>query len=187
MPANWSEPTNSSLYTGVLTSLNDKDVSCVRMNPTSDSNIPTDAIRLNATTKAFELWNGSAWVAHLPEIKTDWTPTYGGSGSMTVSGPNTYYARYAKFGKLVFAAIYCDIDLGGTAAPYWTFTAPVAAANIGYEQGVFAVVRDGSVDIAGFLKLTPNSTTVKIYKSDSSNWTIANDRVLQASFVYESA
>jgi hypothetical protein len=80
----WNTPDNSSTYTNVLTNLNDKLSSVAKQSYGSDTNIPTNALRFNGTTKAREKWNGSSWVecagnerAFRPIVTTAGTqPTY---------------------------------------------------------------------------------------------------------------
>lgn len=43
--ANWNNPTNTSTYSDVLTQLKARDLSCLKQDPTSDSNTPDGAIR----------------------------------------------------------------------------------------------------------------------------------------------
>jgi hypothetical protein len=59
--ADFNAPTNTSTYSTVLSTLNDKISSVAKMNFSGDTNIPTGAIRLNTTTGALESWSGTAW------------------------------------------------------------------------------------------------------------------------------
>jgi hypothetical protein len=59
--ADFNAPTNTSTYSTVLSTLNDKISSVAKMNYSGDTNIPTGALRLNTTTGFLESWSGSAW------------------------------------------------------------------------------------------------------------------------------
>lgn len=61
--ASFNDPTNSSLYTTVLSTLRSLIASCAKMDFSGDTNVPTGAIQHNTTTLVFEKWNGSAWAA----------------------------------------------------------------------------------------------------------------------------
>jgi len=60
---NWNNPTTSTAYTSVLTDLKDRDTQAAKMDYSGDTNIPTNAIRYNSTTKQFEKYNGATWDA----------------------------------------------------------------------------------------------------------------------------
>lgn len=63
----WNKPDNASNYsTGVLDILNDKIEGAATMDFTGDTNVPTGAIRWNATSGALERWSGSAWTEVYP-------------------------------------------------------------------------------------------------------------------------
>ena len=62
--ANHALPTTSSLYTDVLTNLKDRIDDSLKMLDsvnTSPTNVPTNAVRWNSTTKLWEKYNGSTW------------------------------------------------------------------------------------------------------------------------------
>jgi len=59
---NWLNPINTTTFTDVLTELKDRDESIGKMIfDASDTNRPTDFMRFNRATVAFENWNGSSW------------------------------------------------------------------------------------------------------------------------------
>lgn len=58
----FNTPTNSSLYTDVLTQLNAKIASVAKMDYTGDTNLPTGTIRHDSSTLKLQKWNGSSWV-----------------------------------------------------------------------------------------------------------------------------
>jgi len=60
--ADWNKPSNSSTKTNFPTEIRDLVKSAIKLNPSADSNIPTDALYYNQTTKRLQKWSGSAWV-----------------------------------------------------------------------------------------------------------------------------
>jgi hypothetical protein len=65
MASNWSLPTNTTLYSEVLTRLKERDDDLARgLDPSTSStpsSIVTDAIRWNTTNNRWEKYNGSVW------------------------------------------------------------------------------------------------------------------------------
>lgn len=67
----WNNPTNTSDRLQVLGMLKDRDASlAVWFDGISDTNIPNNTKRWNATNKRFEKWNGSGWLQMWPELDT---------------------------------------------------------------------------------------------------------------------
>lgn len=58
----FNNPTNSSNYATVLSTLNSKIASVAKMDFTGDTNLETNFLRYNRTSRAVEQWSGSAWV-----------------------------------------------------------------------------------------------------------------------------
>lgn len=77
--ANWSNPTNSSLYSDVLTNLKDRDVDAGTLFLSAPTNPVTGMIRFNRTTDLFEEYNGSTWVAQPISVAG------GGTGAATAA------------------------------------------------------------------------------------------------------
>lgn len=64
MSADWSKPTTASAYSTFVTELDNRlDDLALMFDGLSPTNLPTNAIRFNSTTKVFEKWNGSTWSA----------------------------------------------------------------------------------------------------------------------------
>src|SRR3990172_5620442 len=61
MAADYNKPVLGDTYTNVLAEIRD-NVADVAKLAAAGSNVPTDAIRWNATTKRWEKYNGAAWV-----------------------------------------------------------------------------------------------------------------------------
>lgn len=103
--ASFNDPTNSTLYTAVLSTIRSLLASCIKLDPTSDTNLPTNAMRHSSSSNnKFQKWNGSAWVdadVHFgndvgigttsPDRKLDvtYTNTAGGTAEMGVIVQNT--------------------------------------------------------------------------------------------------
>jgi hypothetical protein len=61
--ASFNDPTNTTVYTSVLSTIRSLIASVAKKDYTGDTNVPTGAIRHdNATTSRWQKWNGSAWV-----------------------------------------------------------------------------------------------------------------------------
>lgn len=58
----FNEPTNSTVYTSVLSTLRSEIASVAKMDFSGDTNLPTNTLRLTTSTGLVESWNGSAWV-----------------------------------------------------------------------------------------------------------------------------
>jgi microcystin-dependent protein len=59
----FNKPATSDTYTNILTYLNAKIASSAKNLYTGDTNLPTDTLQYNRTSKQLEAWNGSSWVA----------------------------------------------------------------------------------------------------------------------------
>lgn len=58
----FNTPTNTSTYTSVLSTLNNKISSVAKLLFTSDTNLPAETIQYNRTNRVLEEWNGTTWV-----------------------------------------------------------------------------------------------------------------------------
>ena len=62
MPANWSNPVTTSLYTDVLATLKERDLdAATQFNNGTATSIPTGAIRWDGTLSRWQRWSGTAW------------------------------------------------------------------------------------------------------------------------------
>lgn len=59
--ADFNEPTNTSLYSGIWSTVRSLIASLAKMDFASDTNIPTNTKRWDSSTKKFQYWNGSSW------------------------------------------------------------------------------------------------------------------------------
>lgn len=100
----FNTPTNTSAYTGVLTTLNAKIASVAKQLFTGDTNLPTSAMQYNRTNRVFEEWSGSAWVEKRVE-PAGVIKAYGGAtaprGHLICDGAAVSRTTYAD----LFAAI----------------------------------------------------------------------------------
>lgn len=117
---------------------------------------------------------------------SDWTPTYGGSSSMTFGTITTHYARYAQVGKIVFFEISATGTTGGTASTDITFTLPVAPKNASSTVFLsFSVFIRDTATASGYGYIDDTKAYVRRY--DSSNWGLGSSRSIRASGHYEIA
>lgn len=63
--ANWQEPTNTSPYSTVLDLIRAMAADAATLFVSTPTNHPLNSIRWNRTTKIFEEWNGTTWVAQV--------------------------------------------------------------------------------------------------------------------------
>lgn len=78
--ANWSNPLLTTQYDVFLAECKERDVDSGTMFLNSPTNPPVGSVRFNRSTKIFEEWNGSAWVALVIAIAG------GGTGANTPGG-----------------------------------------------------------------------------------------------------
>ena len=107
------------------------------------------------------------------EIQT-WSPSYGGTGSLTYSSVTTNYAQYVEIGPLVLWALGCQGTTGGTTSYAVTATLPVVvtdasyANRIGHGQGD---VTANDEDISAYFAST---STMGIVGDGTPNWQLAS-------------
>ncbi len=101
----FNTPTNTTTYTSVLSTINDKISSVAKMLFSSDTNIPTGTLQYNRTTRVFEEWNGSTWVAmrvEQPGIIKSFAGTSAPVGHLLCDGAavsrTTYAALFSAVG-----------------------------------------------------------------------------------------
>ncbi len=183
--SDFNEPTNTSLYSGIWATVRGLVASCVKLDPSSDTNLPTGAMRLESTFRGFQRWSGSAWVDYLPGTE-NWTPSYGAAGSMTYTSVTTDYAKYFKFGKWIIFRIKATGTTGGTASNYVTFslpTAPATAAIAQFSAMIFDTSLSGDVSLGHAFNLT--GSTVGVFNFNNSNWGLGTGRSIYVSGLYE--
>lgn len=70
MAKDFNKPVTTDLYTAILTDIRDMLDVLTRLAPDEASNIPTGAIRWNDSNNRFESYNGSTWVALMPDASS---------------------------------------------------------------------------------------------------------------------
>lgn len=112
----------------------------------------------------------------------NWTPTFGGSGSMTYTAVTTRYARFRISGRTLMLAIYANGTTGGSASNTLTATIPLepvyATAN---PAGPVWVLDD--TYMVGYCYV--GSAALNVRKHDTSNWGIGINKVFSAQVTYE--
>lgn len=101
--ADWNTPILTTDYDDVLSYLKDRDADVAKMFASgSPTNIPTDAIKWNSTSKKFEKWNGSSWVDlvdihNFPAVAVTGNATIG--GTLGVTGAATFSSTVTLSGN----------------------------------------------------------------------------------------
>jgi len=112
-----------------------------------------------------------------------YTPTYGGSVSMTYTSVTTTHAKFSIQGNVCTISAYFQGTTGGTASNALTFTAPVASINnIAYVGGI---VGDGGTTLAGSVLFNSSTTVITCRKYDVSNFGLGGSRYAIVSGSYQ--
>jgi hypothetical protein len=115
----------------------------------------------------------------------DYTPTYGGSGSLTFSSVATVVGRFMMSGSSCTTQVYATGTTGGTTNTTITFTTPINNAEtifIGYGAGI----TDGSATTAG-VAFFGAANAVSVRKYDASGWSLGAARAIGATITYKTA
>lgn len=70
MAADLNKPITTDVYTQILADIRDMQLALAKMNHASTANLPTGAIQWSDTNIRLEKWNGTAWVALMPDATT---------------------------------------------------------------------------------------------------------------------
>lgn len=126
----WDQPTLTTLYQDVIAHLKARDVSLSKMSYSSDSNVPTGAIRWNDSNGKFEKWSGSAWTdlqtaltAHLANVSNPHSTTAAQVGAPTLAAfsahtgntSNPHSVTAAQAGALAIFSNLSDVASASTA------------------------------------------------------------------------
>lgn len=113
--ADYSLPLLTSQYTDFLQFLKDRDTSQAKLfDGTGDTNLPTNAIRWNASNDRFEKWNGTSWVVLSATV-----------ANHIASTSNPHNVTAAQVGAPTQAAF--DAHATNTSNPHGTTAAQVGA------------------------------------------------------------
>lgn len=109
-----------------------------------------------------------------PLTFTEWTPTYGGTGSMTYT--STSKGRYVRIGKILLFYLGATGTTGGSAGGGITFTPPLTLTGSYLQGGGGAFVYDNGLYRGGFW-VVGSTTLIQVWRYDGGNWTIgANEK-----------
>jgi len=136
--ANWNNPTVTSTYANFVTEAKDRDVSAALQFDSAiitDTNLPTNTIRWNSSSKLWQRWDGTAWVAL---AVTYGISISGGAGSVAWSGVTGKPTTVSGYG----------------------ITDAITTASIG-SQSVSNAANLGSVAAANFAQLAVAQTWTK--------------------------
>lgn len=122
---------------------------------------------------------------------TNWTPSYNGTGDMTLSNIFTNIARYCKIDKMVFFVISTCFDIEGVASWGVKFTVPIepfASIPLGHYGGGCYIEDGTSVPYieAGnwyFNEMSPSKISVCRY--DTQNWSLGVARGMTVQGFYQ--
>jgi len=109
-----------------------------------------------------------------------WSPTYGGSGSLTFTSVSTAVAQYQRHGSLIVFNLTATGTTGGTTNTALTFTAPVSLS--GGTPALAAYATD--TVLTGGAAYFSSATTVEVKKADASNWGLAAGKQISVNGVY---
>lgn len=117
---NFSLPTNTSLYTDVLSELKARDVDAITLCVAAPTNTPTGAIKYNRATNGFEEWSGAAWVPLILSVVAGGTGgntqanarTGLGLGSISTQNANTVAITGGSVSGLTAFSLGCSIVMG---------------------------------------------------------------------------
>ena len=111
----------------------------------------------------------------------NWTPTYGGTASMTYTGVTLTRARFRVIGKQVFFNLYTTGTTGGTASYAIYATAPIATSESTFGGG--GLVRVAGTFMSGTFEVATNQ--IQASKYDRSNWALGANSSIIFSGAYE--
>jgi len=113
----------------------------------------------------------------------NYTPTYGAGGSMTFGSVTTNVGEFAICGMTTICYVYATGTTAGTASSTITYTLPVAC-----NYGATALLGAAWAYDSGRLTATfenANTTTIRVYKHDSSNWGLGATKEIAARVIYK--
>jgi hypothetical protein len=112
--------------------------------------------------------------------KFDYTPSYGGSASMTYGTVTTHFAWWSASGCRALVCIQSEGTTGGTASNELTATLPIAATT---QASAGGWVKD-SASMGGFCYIPVGLTTVNAGKYDYSNFGLGTGRRINVQLFY---
>ena len=119
--------------------------------------------------------DSSTWLLINPSPPIiNWTPTYGGSGSMTYTSVTTNFAYYIPSNSGINFHISSNGTLGGTASNTITISFPFTPVSGFGAQAQFACFcSTGSAWVAARALMSGGPNEIQVFKGDATNWTAA--------------
>jgi hypothetical protein len=120
-----------------------------------------------------------------------WTPNWSASGSMTFTPTGTTYARYQRFGNLLYFTLWQTGTTGGTVSDQIIFTLPfeIGKFNLTVNNTPFACqVRDASSGASSAAMAdigAEGGNQVIVRKSGGVNWALGTGRLIIVSGTVE--
>ncbi len=120
--------------------------------------------------------NGSVAIANPQNISfganwLNWTPTYAGSGSMSVALNSLLDAQYLRIGPLCFFKLLFVLNLSGGPSNFVTVSLPVSV--VGPTSTVTVSIGPGGLNYApAYGQVASGASTLYIYNSGFSNFAV---------------
>lgn len=111
----------------------------------------------------------------------NYTPTYGGSASMTYTSVTTNEAKCQAEGNAMTVNIYAAGTTGGTASTELLASLPATSVNTNIRTGAY--VRDVG-DRVGYAAVT-GSGNLRVFRADAANYGLGTNREIGALVTYE--
>ena len=178
--------TNNNVASGDLVRASDHNTQGANIASVVNGNIEADNLAANAVTTA-KIADRNVTPAKISFTTTAFTPTYGGTGSLTFTTVTTDYARFADFGDYVYIELSAIGTTGGTTNVGITVAGLPFNANVS-GNGFYplaAMVTD-SVTFIGSAYFSA-AGTIQIRKGDAGNWGLGASRRVSFSGFYRKA
>lgn len=184
--------TNTGASTINLNGLGAKDIKLISDLSGTKADPYAGQIRQGFPCEVF--YDGTDFILINPQQMSwqDYTPTYGGGGSMTFTSVNTTVARWVKAGAVGMVRLAFDGTTGGSASNLITATLPpeLVARSPSTHSANSASILDASAGSSiggGQIFINTGNQTFQIFKPDATNWGLGTGRRVNANCVFELA
>ena len=118
----------------------------------------------------------------------NYTPTWSGSGSMTVVLGAARINKFSITGKICIVELSAQVTTGGTASTQIIFSVPVNFTNSGSEYfGGGAFCYDGSTAYQAGFWTNASASTAGIKKYNNASWALSTGTYIAVEFSYDIA
>lgn len=143
---------------------------------------------IDDNTPAGSLWSNRNEINAMGTAWTDWTPTYGGSGSMTYTSVTTTKARYKMLGKTLSVMLNVMGTTGGT--PNIGITVSMPGSLTALDANLFVpclLSQDGGTTYQIGTVQPSSSGLMTVFLQNFGAWGAGAGRQILASFTFELA